>query len=520
MPAITHDRRRVRTAIRATALFDGTGVAPVADPVVLVEDGRITDVQSGPRAAVPADAELIELPGATLLPGLIDTHVHLAFDASPATVDALAARDDEAALDAMATAAAAQLSSGVTTVRDLGDRNYLAVRLRAMGDRHQVLGDCAPLPTIVAAGPPITTGAGHCHFLGGAAEGVDGVRAAVREHVERGVDVIKVMASGGEMTAGTAVHLPQYPADELRALVEEAHRLGLPVTAHAHSTVAIADALAARVDGIEHCSFRTADGVYAPAELINGVAAQRVAVGATLGGIFDGDFAPPAHLLAMLPLFIANLRRLHAAGALIVVGTDAGIAPTKPHGVLPHGLEQLTQLGMSNADALRAGTSVAAAVCGLGGSQGPAGGGLRRRPARRRRRPARRHRRAAPPARGARRRAPGRPDAGAGPMTAGPTPMAPTDQPTATERERDEHHGSDPDRADRARGERATRPGRVRAALRKVGWWIVDGMATDNGFYWTLSGTWVPTAAYAARIVAEPDPRARLEQRGMHLPPC
>ncbi len=107
------------------------------------------------------------------------------------------------------------------------------------------------------------------------------MRAAVREHVEHGVDVIKVMASGGEMTPGTAVHLPQYPAEQLRALVEEAHRLGRPVTAHAHSTAAIADALAARVDGVEHCSFRTADGLYAPAELINGVAAQRVAVGAT-----------------------------------------------------------------------------------------------------------------------------------------------------------------------------------------------------------------------------------------------
>ncbi len=112
-------------------MFDGTGAAPVADPVVLVEDGRITDVQAGPRSAVPADPELIELPGATLLPGLIDTHVHLAFDASPDPVGALAARDNGAAMEAMYAAAAAQLAAGVTTVRDLGDRDYLAVALRA-----------------------------------------------------------------------------------------------------------------------------------------------------------------------------------------------------------------------------------------------------------------------------------------------------------------------------------------------------------------------------------------------------
>jgi len=153
-----------RTALRAARLFDG--VTTHVDPLVLVEDGRITEVRTGPA---PAEVEVLDLGEATLLPGLIDTHVHLAFDAGLDPVSALAARDDDAVLESMAQAAAAQLRAGVTTVRDLGDRDYLALRLRETG---------TGLPTIVAAGPPITSAGGHCHFLGGVAE--RGVRDAVR----------------------------------------------------------------------------------------------------------------------------------------------------------------------------------------------------------------------------------------------------------------------------------------------------------------------------------------------------
>ena len=227
----------------------------------------------------------------------------------------------------MEHAARAALRGGVTTVRDLGDRDYLSLGLRGR----------AGLPTIVAAGPPITTPDGHCHFLGGGTvPTIAGVRAAVRERAARGVDVIKIMASGGNMTPGSRQDLAQFPPEVLCAAVEEAHRLGLPVTAHAHAVGAIADAVAAGVDGLEHVSFWTEDGVDAPAELIKLIASRRMAVGATVGLVPVPGAVPPPEIIRRLPAIVANTRRLHETGALVLAGTDAGIAPVKPHNVVRH----------------------------------------------------------------------------------------------------------------------------------------------------------------------------------------
>lgn len=349
-----------RIAIRAEALFDGTGL--VRDPLVIVADGRFAEVATGPRATVPLDAELVDLPGATLLPGLVDTHVHLAFDASTDPVGTLVGQDDDELLAAMVGAAHAQLRAGVTTVRDLGDRGYLALKLRDGA----VPG---PLPTILAAGPPITTPGGHCHFLGGEAAGVDGVRAAVRERAERGVDVVKVMASGGELTPGSEPCEPQFTPDELRALVDEAHRCGRPVTAHSHAVVGIRNALAAGVDGIEHCGFRTRDGVEPTAGLVATLVDRQVAVGFT-GGIAPSDVPPPPEIRRLIPALSAMFAGLWRAGARIVVGTDVGVAPSKPHPTLPCGVAHLASLGVPAADALRTCTATAAQVCGVGDRKG------------------------------------------------------------------------------------------------------------------------------------------------------
>src|SRR5437764_15303884 len=145
------------TALRAAWLYDGTGSALSPETLVVIDGGIIVAVESG--VAAPDGADVVDLGGAALLPGLVDTHVHLAFDASADPVGALAGRSDDEARDAMIRAGQTALRGGVTTVRDLGDRDYLSLGLRGRPG----------LPTILAAGPPVTTPAGHCHYLGGGA---------------------------------------------------------------------------------------------------------------------------------------------------------------------------------------------------------------------------------------------------------------------------------------------------------------------------------------------------------------
>jgi len=316
--------------LRAAALFDGVSSTLMAGPLVVVADGVIAAVH-GPAGPIPAGASVVDLPGLTLMPGLVDTHLHLCFDATSDPVGHLAETGDGLLREHMAEAARRALRAGVTTVRDLGDRGYLTLDLR---DRDPA-GGAGPLPAIVAAGPPITTPGGHCHFLGGAASGERTLRAAVRERAERGVDVIKVMASGGNMTPGSLAHEPQFGVGSLRAIVEEAHGHGLPVTAHAHSARSVADAVAAGVDGIEHATFMSAHGVDAPEAVIRAIVRQRIAVGCTVG-------RDPAQVGTVMPQIASRMaalietrRRLYESGAMLVAGSDAGVSPAKPHDVLP-----------------------------------------------------------------------------------------------------------------------------------------------------------------------------------------
>jgi imidazolonepropionase-like amidohydrolase len=359
-PALVHERPR-RIALVGAAMFDSVTGAVHPSPLIIVDGSRIVAVETG--ATPPDDCEVHDLDGATLLPGLVDTHVHLAFDASDAPVAHLAERDDDAVVASMIEAARTALRAGITTVRDLGDRDYLSLQLRGRPD----------LPTILCAGPPITTLGGHCHYLGGAVpDGVERVTAAVRDHAERGVDVIKIMASGGVLTPGTRQELAQFTAEETKAIVAEAHRRGLPATAHAHATAGVANAVAAGVDGLEHVTFWTADGVETPIELMQQIVDRGIVVGATAGldPVKLAISGPPPDLATRVPAIMANLRRMMEMGAVVVAGTDAGIGPPKPHDVLRHAFPMIQAAGLSPCDALRTITSVAATACGLGAAKG------------------------------------------------------------------------------------------------------------------------------------------------------
>jgi imidazolonepropionase-like amidohydrolase len=348
-------------AIRAARLFDGVGSKLVEHAVVLVAEGRVVAIHQGP-VPVP-EAEVVELGDVTLLPGLIDAHVHLAFDASADPVGRLAGASDDELLAGARAAGRIALAAGITTVRDLGDRGYVGLRLR-----DELARDAARGPEVLAAGPPITTIGGHCWYLGGETDGVAAIRAAVRDRAARGVDVIKIMASGGELTPGTRSHEAQYTVDELRAAVEAAHRYGLPVTAHAHAVPGIANAVAAGADMVEHCSFFTEDGVDVDPTVLDALARRRVTVSATLG-LLPGP-RPATRLQARLPAIVAALRQVHQAGVPLVCGSDGGVGEPKPHDVLPYALQDLVAGGFTPVEALRAATSTAAHACRVGGRKG------------------------------------------------------------------------------------------------------------------------------------------------------
>ena len=356
-------------AIRARTAFDGARFV-AGGATVIVDEGRIRGVETYGDDQ-PDGCQVTTYDG-TLLPGLIDMHVHLVTDSGLNALDRVAGYSDEE-LDAVVTEALRrQLAAGVTTVRDLGDRRFAVVERR---DQQHPAGPVEP--RIVAYGPPVTSPAGHCHYLGGEVRGHEGLRAAVRERVERGADGVKVMASGGMNTPGTDVMRTQFTDEELRLLVDEAHTAGLPVTAHAHGTPAVRQALAAGVDGIEHCSCVTDRGFGdADDALLAALADSGVVVCPTLGLDPTAMAEPPAPIRAMLERFgttaqqmllerRAFVARLHDAGVRIVSGVDSGIQPPKAHGTLPFAVAELVTAGLPVAEAVATATSDAAAACGL-----------------------------------------------------------------------------------------------------------------------------------------------------------
>ena len=344
---------------RADIAFDGEQPLP-GGALVLVDDGGGIVAVEPASAPAPDGCPVTHLPGTALLPGLIDTHVHLCADSSPGALDVVPDRTPDELRAVVAASLQQHLRAGVTSVRDLGDHQWTVVDL----------GQPADAPTIVAAGPPLTTPKGHCWSMGGETSGIADLRRAVRERAERGADVVKIMASGGVMTAGTDVQNCQFGAEEIRAVVDEAHRVGLPVTAHAHPVPAVENALAAGVDGIEHCSCMTPTGLHPPPELLDRLAGSGIHVGPTLGRVPGID--PPPNVQAVLARMgatwddiVAHVGTLYRAGVTLVSGVDAGIGPGKVHGLLPVAVGQMVAAGLPAQAALASATSVAARACRL-----------------------------------------------------------------------------------------------------------------------------------------------------------
>jgi imidazolonepropionase-like amidohydrolase len=332
--------------------------AEVVRPGGVQVDGQAI-VAAGPIASLAplaGPAEVIDLGGLTLLPGLVDCHVHLGFDGGPGPVARMKAETDAEQLVLMLHSARALLRAGVTSARDLGARAFLDVVVR-----DAIAAGLADGPRLLTAGRPLTPTGGHCWFMGGECDNADDLRRMVRLNHKMGADLIKVMSTGGFMTAGSAPWFAQFSNAELSALVAEAHRLGKRVAAHAHGTEGIARAVAARVDTIEHCSFTGLDGK--PGSAFDPEVAEAMAEA--------GIYACPTMNVRTLAMHeqIGAVRAkvvmgLFSRGVQIISGTDAGINNC-PHDGFGAGLEALALTGLPAREVLAAATQRAAQALGI-----------------------------------------------------------------------------------------------------------------------------------------------------------
>jgi imidazolonepropionase-like amidohydrolase len=354
----------------ADRLVDGTGRPARGRSFVAIEGERIAAVGPAEDAErwVPAPARRLEFPACTILPGLVDSHVHLTFSAGPVPFEELQADSDARLLLRAAANARAALQAGVTTVRDLGARDRVTLELR-----DAILAGTVPGPRVLACGRPITTPSGHCHFLGGVAEGVEAVSRLAAQLVDQGVDAIKVMGTGGNMTRTSDPLKAQFSVEELRAVVRTARSAGVRVTVHARGVEGMRRAVEAGVDGIEHARMEVAPGEWGFDDgLARAMADRGITAAPTLAASFRAAQAKAAGArvglregMVPIPVRQENARRLREAGVRVVVGTDAGAALARFDEAVHVEMELLVGAGWSPVEAIRAATHDAAIAIGL-----------------------------------------------------------------------------------------------------------------------------------------------------------
>ncbi len=316
----------------------------------------------GPGIDPDPKTETIALDGATALPGLIDAHVHMTLDPEIRTPAEQLAVAPDVLFAAMAARARAMVEAGITTARDLGGGAWHELELR---DR--IADFSLPGPRLLCAGQPVTSPKGHCWFWGGEARGEDDVREVVRRQVAHGTDLIKVMATGGVLTAGTKPSDAQFEQHELDAIVAEARRHGRHTAAHCHGTSGIERAALAGVRSIEHCSFASDEGFgSAPSpELVELIARAGSFISPTINTGFARFFAEDGSPGKFATRMGEAYTRLRRAGVPFIASTDAGI-PNVAHHRLPEALAVFARLaGMRPVEVLRAATSECARALGL-----------------------------------------------------------------------------------------------------------------------------------------------------------
>jgi len=360
-----------RTLVRAGHLLDvHTGKLLDAQTIIVVGETIQSIAPTASTPAAPGDKE-IDLGSMTVTPGLIDVHTHITMNTEFDPYKELTSTTAKEAINGVVNAQKTLLA-GFTTIRNVGAGGYTDVDLRDAVDSGQVIG-----PHMQVSGPALGITGGHCddnllpfeyHQVGeGVADGIAAVQQKVRQNIKYGATVIKVCATGGVLSKGDSLQASQYTLDELKAIVAEAHRLGLKVAAHAHGAQGILWSSQAGIDSIEHGSFVDAAGI---AEMKkNGT--YMVPTLYLEDWMIENGHLPPFYQQKMkdtIAVAKPNIKRAYQAGVKFALGTDAAVYP---HGLNGHELEvYVRDLGMTPLAAIQSGTVNAADLMGWSAQTG------------------------------------------------------------------------------------------------------------------------------------------------------
>jgi imidazolonepropionase-like amidohydrolase len=299
------------------------------DAAVVIDAGRVAAVGPVGQVQLPPDGHVLDVGDRTVMPGLIDAHVHALSTGSATSGQESRTMTDHEVLLVGARNAQLALKSGLTTVRDCGDRRYLSLVLRDFINAGGMAG-----PRLVCSGPVLTTTAGHLWWDGIECDTVDELRRGVRTLVKHGVDCIKLMGTGGNATPGSNPEASQYEAVGFKAVAEDAHRMGKKVAVHVHGVEGTRMAVDAGIDTLEHVPFRAHGGIAYDEHLVEEIVRRdlivSLAMPATWYRLRAEDMREarthPGHLWEAR---YETIRRMHAAGVKLVVSSDTGSTATR-----------------------------------------------------------------------------------------------------------------------------------------------------------------------------------------------
>ena len=350
------------TVIHAAHMLDVKSGRTTDNATIVITGDKITGISVPP----PAGATVIDLPGATLVPGLIDAHTHITSDPKFGYEELGVSIPKEALIGAKN--ARITLEAGFTTIRNVGASGFTDVALRDAINEGLV-----PGPRMLVSGPPLGITGGHCddnllpyewhHTSEGAADGIEGVQHKTREVIKYGADLIKICATGGVLSKGDDPQASQYTLEEMKAIVTDAHRLGRKVAAHAHGAQGILWATEAGVDSIEHGSYINDAGIAAMKQrgtyLVPTVYLQTWMLenfrSIGLPEMYRGK------MQQIIEVARKNLTHAFASGVKVAFGTDAAVYP---HGLNAHEFNEYVHMGMTPVQAIQTATVNAADLLG------------------------------------------------------------------------------------------------------------------------------------------------------------